>query len=237
MADGAMTKQDEARAKAYATPLDQFQVHELEHFTSDTLWPWFERLRAEGPGALHRRQRVRPLLVDHPLRRHRSGWRATTTGSPHIVRAWRHHPVHGAGGCAAGSVLGGADQLSSFHGRTAPRRSAPRRRANLLDPRAGRVGAVDPVEGRHDPRRAADRRDLRLRRQGGDRADQPDASDSVRFPVRAAPDIAALLRHAAVGSAGDAGRGNAAPGGDVRHSRPVRAACGTPAPATRPDAT
>ena len=48
MADGSLLA-DEARAKAYATPLDQFQVHEIEHFTSDTLWPWFERLRAEEP--------------------------------------------------------------------------------------------------------------------------------------------------------------------------------------------
>ena len=47
MADGAMSKADEARAKAYATPLENFQVHDIEHFTSDTLWPWFERLRAE----------------------------------------------------------------------------------------------------------------------------------------------------------------------------------------------
>ncbi len=49
MADGAMTRADEARARAYATPLEDFQVHEVEHFTSDTLWPWFERLRAEDP--------------------------------------------------------------------------------------------------------------------------------------------------------------------------------------------
>jgi len=54
MADGAMSKADEiakagARAKAYATPLEDFQVHDIEHFTSDTLWPWFERLRAEDP--------------------------------------------------------------------------------------------------------------------------------------------------------------------------------------------
>ncbi len=49
MADGAMTRADEARAKAYATPLDEFQVHAIDHFTSDTLWPWFERLRAEDP--------------------------------------------------------------------------------------------------------------------------------------------------------------------------------------------
>ena len=54
MADGAMAlaheaRLAEARAKAYATPLDQFQVEEIGHFTSDTLWPWFERLRAEDP--------------------------------------------------------------------------------------------------------------------------------------------------------------------------------------------
>jgi cytochrome P450 len=48
MADGNAAI-DEARARAYATPLDQFQVHTIEHFTSDTLWPWFERLRAEDP--------------------------------------------------------------------------------------------------------------------------------------------------------------------------------------------
>jgi len=40
---------DEARATAYATPLEDFQPHAVEHFTSDTLWPWFERLRAEDP--------------------------------------------------------------------------------------------------------------------------------------------------------------------------------------------
>jgi cytochrome P450 len=48
MADGSLLA-DEARARAYATPLDEFQVHDIDHFTSDTLWPWFERLRAEDP--------------------------------------------------------------------------------------------------------------------------------------------------------------------------------------------
>jgi cytochrome P450 len=49
MADTGMTLAEEARAKAYATPLQDFQVHAIDHFTSDTLWPWFERLRAEDP--------------------------------------------------------------------------------------------------------------------------------------------------------------------------------------------
>jgi len=40
---------EEARARAYATPLDQFHVGHPELFRSDTLWPWFERLRREAP--------------------------------------------------------------------------------------------------------------------------------------------------------------------------------------------
>ena len=43
------TLAEEARARAYATPLEDFQPHAVGHFTSDTLWPWFERLRAEDP--------------------------------------------------------------------------------------------------------------------------------------------------------------------------------------------
>jgi|SRR5579871_11369 len=39
----------EAREKAYATPLEQFHVGDAELFRSDTLWPWFERLRREDP--------------------------------------------------------------------------------------------------------------------------------------------------------------------------------------------
>src|SRR6202167_14060 len=49
MADTGTTLAEEARARAYATPLADFQPHAIDHFTSDTLWPWFERLRAEDP--------------------------------------------------------------------------------------------------------------------------------------------------------------------------------------------
>jgi cytochrome P450 len=49
MADDASSLMEEARARAYATPLDEFQVHAIDHFTTDTLWPWFERLRKEDP--------------------------------------------------------------------------------------------------------------------------------------------------------------------------------------------
>jgi cytochrome P450 len=54
MADGFLSvdraaRLDEARARAQATPLDEFQVADIGLFTSDTHWPWFERLRREDP--------------------------------------------------------------------------------------------------------------------------------------------------------------------------------------------
>ncbi|HEY0329508.1 MAG TPA: cytochrome P450 [Rhodopseudomonas sp.] len=38
-----------ARAQAYATPLKDFHPGAPRLFRDDTLWPWFERLRAEAP--------------------------------------------------------------------------------------------------------------------------------------------------------------------------------------------
>ncbi|HXQ11014.1 MAG TPA: cytochrome P450 [Caulobacteraceae bacterium] len=54
MADGSLAqafedRNEAARAAAHATPLDQFHVADSSLFRSDTLWPWFERLRAEDP--------------------------------------------------------------------------------------------------------------------------------------------------------------------------------------------
>jgi len=49
MPDGSQAAAQSARDKAYSTPLKDFQVADPELFRSDTLWPWFERLRAEDP--------------------------------------------------------------------------------------------------------------------------------------------------------------------------------------------
>ncbi|WP_293372049.1 hypothetical protein [Phenylobacterium sp.] len=49
MADDAGAIAKDARERAYSTPLKDFQVAEVSHFTSDTHWPWFERLRREDP--------------------------------------------------------------------------------------------------------------------------------------------------------------------------------------------
>jgi hypothetical protein len=42
-------RQRAARKEAYATPLKDFHPGAPRHFRDDTLWPWFERLRAEEP--------------------------------------------------------------------------------------------------------------------------------------------------------------------------------------------
>jgi cytochrome P450 len=49
MQDELRRRAADARAKAYATPLEAFDVSDPELFRSDTLWPWFERLRREDP--------------------------------------------------------------------------------------------------------------------------------------------------------------------------------------------
>jgi cytochrome P450 len=49
MADGSALIAEEARARAYATPLEDFHVADVELFRTDTHWPWFERLRREDP--------------------------------------------------------------------------------------------------------------------------------------------------------------------------------------------
>jgi cytochrome P450 len=49
MADGAVNLLDEARAEAYATPLDQIDLSVPERFRDNTMWPFFERMRQEDP--------------------------------------------------------------------------------------------------------------------------------------------------------------------------------------------
>ncbi len=49
MSDGAIDLKAEARAKAYAMPLEDINVADPELFRTDTMWPYFERLRKEAP--------------------------------------------------------------------------------------------------------------------------------------------------------------------------------------------
>ena len=49
MSDGSVDFKHEARARAYAEPLDQLNPAQPELFKHDAFWPVFERLRAEAP--------------------------------------------------------------------------------------------------------------------------------------------------------------------------------------------
>src|SRR4029079_7783225 len=60
MTIASVEKARQAQAKARATPIDQFDVSDPELFRSDTLWPWFERLRREDPVHLCRNSRFGP---------------------------------------------------------------------------------------------------------------------------------------------------------------------------------
>ena len=60
MTIASVEKARQAQAKARATPIDQFDVSDPELFRSDTLWPWFERLRREDPVHLCRTSRFGP---------------------------------------------------------------------------------------------------------------------------------------------------------------------------------
>ena len=49
MSDGAVDLRHEARAQAWAEPLETFNPARPDLFRDDIMWPWFERLRAEAP--------------------------------------------------------------------------------------------------------------------------------------------------------------------------------------------
>ena len=54
MAEGAVDLKNEARTRAKAMPLEDINVSDIELWRTDTVWPYFERLRKEDPVHLHR---------------------------------------------------------------------------------------------------------------------------------------------------------------------------------------
>jgi len=53
MAEGAVDLKNEARTRAKAMPLEDINVSDIELWRTDTVWPYFERLRKEDPVHLH----------------------------------------------------------------------------------------------------------------------------------------------------------------------------------------
>jgi len=53
MAEGAVDLKNEARTRAKSIPLNDINVTDIELWRTDTVWPYFERLRKEDPVHLH----------------------------------------------------------------------------------------------------------------------------------------------------------------------------------------
>ncbi|MDO9248281.1 MAG: cytochrome P450, partial [Phenylobacterium sp.] len=53
MSDGNIDLKAEARARAYSMPLDDINPTDIELWRTETMWPYFERLRKEDPVHLH----------------------------------------------------------------------------------------------------------------------------------------------------------------------------------------
>jgi len=116
MPDGSQAAAQSARDKAYSTPLKDFQVADPELFRSDTLWPWFERLRAEDP--VH-------LTEDGPNGRY---WSVTRHAD--IIAVDSNHGVYSSSSELGGITLQDAVDSSgstSFIGLDPPMHDAQRR--------------------------------------------------------------------------------------------------------------
>ncbi len=182
---GTIKSSDEARERAYSTPLDQFDVGSPELFRDYTFWPYFERLRKEEPIHYCARRHVRSVLVADQVQRHHGG-RDQPRGVLVGGSARRHLHPRPAGGVPP-------HQLHR-HGPAAPRPAAQDRGADVHADASGRAGDQHPqaLGGGAGP--SAAQRDVRLGRPGLDRADDADARRAVRLSVGGAAQADALVR-------------------------------------------
>ena len=123
----------EARERAYATPLADFNVAEVSHFTSDTHWPWFERLRREDPVHYCRDSEWGPY------------W--SVTKFQDIVAVDSNHEVFSSSAEIGGIMIADAKESraeSSFIGLDPPDHDAQRRVVSPTFSTAG-MAAMEPL--------------------------------------------------------------------------------------------
>ncbi len=81
MSDGSVDLKAEARARAYAMPLDEINLADPDLFLTDTIWPYFERLRKEDP------------VHHHPAHLHEDGAYWSVTKFDDIMAVDTNHGV------------------------------------------------------------------------------------------------------------------------------------------------
>ena len=137
MADDASALMTAAHEQAYATPLDQFHVADVNHFTTDTWAPWFERLRQEDP--VH-------LCADSPL-----GAYWPVTQFQDIVTVNPNHEVFSSSSERGGIAVQDAHQpksIASFIGLDPPDHDAQRRVVTPMFSAAGMAGLEPLIRSR-----------------------------------------------------------------------------------------
>jgi hypothetical protein len=181
-------KQDKlqrAREHAYAMPLKDFHPGAPQLFASDTLWPYFERLRREEP--VH-------YCANSPIEPY---WSITKYND--IMHVEINHGIFSSdltlGGISIRDTPPGYE-MPSFITMDEPRHSAQRKTVapmftpSHLDQLADliRERAIQVLD-------AATERDVRFCRSGVGRADDADARNPVRFPVGGKAQADPLVRH------------------------------------------
>ena len=174
-----------AREKAYATPLSEFHPGNPELFRSDTLWPYFERLRNEEP--VH-------FCSTSPVGNY---WSVTKYND--IMHVDTNAAIFSSDINLGGIMLrdvGAGIPVAELHrdGRAEARPAAQDRVADVHADPSRQAGGADPRAVGGGARSPAAQRDLQLGGPGLGRADDPDARHPVRFPVGRPPQADAMVR-------------------------------------------
>ncbi len=183
MADGNLANLAQAREDAYSTPLDQLNPAQPALFQADTMWPIFERLRAEAP--VHRTEA------------HEFGPYWSITKYNDIMAVDTNHQVFSSeGGITIAEPPGGESPLPMFIAMDPPRHDVQRKTVSpAVSPTSLQV--MEPLIRERAAAilgRPADRRGIRLGRQGLQGADRHDAGHPVRHAAGGPPPADLLVR-------------------------------------------
>ena len=164
--------------------LDDIDVSKPELYRSNTMWPYFERLRKEDPV--------------HYCPQSRVGDYWSITKYKDIMQVETSHSLFSSDVHLGGIGIQDVKPVyarESFIAMDEPKHSAQRqdRAADVHAAEPGHARRDHPRPRLRDPRQPAAQRDLRLGRQGLGRAHHADAGDPVRFSVGGAAQADALV--------------------------------------------
>ena len=174
-----------ARERAQSIPLGDFDVSHPELFTTDSFWPYFDRLRREDPVHYCKDSHVRSVLVGNQIQRHH-GHRDQSRGVLVGVFARRHHHSRHRAEPAPREFY--------RDGPAAPLRAAQDGGADVHADPSRSARDQHPQAFRRMPRQSSAERGVRLGRPGLDRAHHADARRAVRLPLGRPPQADALVR-------------------------------------------